>query len=420
MKIPFGISTFQRLAAGVSLIALKNCMIEGNPILTDSQVSAVDRPAMRKFAEVGAGPIRSIYTAPSLFDDSLFVVSATYLHNVTTSGVVSTIGQLSGTPLGDVSWAATGQIGPTPPRLFLTEGGVLWLYTDDSESLGHLEASGAIANGDVVRIDSTYYQFTTGSVDTGTPAGTVGSPWLVFMDGTIGGSLTNLYNAINDTGEAGVDYSTLLEEHGTVRASAASAADLYVNAIVPGAGGDTIVTTETGANLSWGAGTLQNGGTSQLRQVQMPNDVGAISITFINGYVIVVPIQDLELETLGRFYWIEPGETYVDTLNFATAERTPDGVLQVGSFGNMFWLFGTISTEPWIATGNPDAPMERYQPIIFDRGSWQGTARQLKDCLLVIDEDGGVFRIRSGQERLSRPDIEERIRKAMHLQALSE
>lgn len=122
-----------------------------------------------------------------------------------------------------------------------------------------LTASGAISDGNVVRIDNTYYRFSTGSLDTGAPAGTSANPWKVLIGGTVADSLLNLFKAIGATGVAGTDYSTALTAHTTVDANGVTATQVSVTAknILAAA----IVTTETGANLAWVSGTLINGAT---------------------------------------------------------------------------------------------------------------------------------------------------------------
>ena len=55
--------------------------------------------------------------------------------------------------------------------------------------------------------------------------------------------------------------------------------------------------------------------------------------------------------------------------------------------------------------------------VVYDRGAWEGTAVQVKDSMIAVDEDGGVFRFGAGIERISTPDIEQRIRQAMQYQA---
>lgn len=408
-----------RFDAKSTSISFKNRMLDPNPVFNEDPVSAVSRPAMKKFAEIGVGPVRSLFSAPGLFSEALFGVSGMELYRVETDGSDSFIAEISSSFFGDVSWAAVANVGDVPPRLFFTDGGVLWVYAENGEATGRLVLSANAANGDDVVIDGVYYNFTTGSVDAGAPAGTAGNPWNVAVGATTADSVQNLYDAINDSGVAGTAYSTALTEHATVRAHQTTSSAVYVSAKTAGAGGNSIATTETGANMAWDAATLQNGGTATVRQVTMPDDIGAISVAHINSYVIVVPVQDVTLGTIGRFYWIEPGETYVDPINFATAERAPDKVHQVGVFGNMFWLCGQTTTEPWLVVGDIDAPMQRYQSILFDRGSWEGTMVVVKDSVVVTDQHGGVFQIKGGDTRISRPDIEARIRRAMAIEVAS-
>jgi hypothetical protein len=416
--ITLGPSTFDRSVSKAAETFVKNRFVENNPVLNDSGASFITRPALNKFMEVGDGHIRKVYSAPGVFNDDLFVVSGTFLHRVDkNSGISRSLGELSTTGNGSISMAATAPIGDgataVPAHLFIAEGGTLWVYTENGAAIGQLEVSTTVANGDVVKIDTIYYQFTNASVDAGTPLGTLANPWLVPVTGVNSTDMDSLFHAVNATGVAGTDYSTALVEHPTVFAFAAGAIDLYVSFKTNGAAGNVTSITETGAGLAWTTATLTGGGEEQLRQVELPDDNGAISVAHINSYVIVVPVQSEDLGTNGRFYWIQPGEVTIDPLDFATAERSPDKLHQVIVFGEMFWLLGEKTTEPWITTGVLAAPMQKFQGLLFDRGSWEGTAVQVKDSLIVVDEDGGVFQIGGGQKRISRPDIEEKIRKAI-------
>jgi hypothetical protein len=226
-----------------------------------------------------------------------------------------------------------------------------------------------------------------------------------------------MFQAINRQGAPGTTYSTALTIHPTAEAISYGANDLFVQAKIPGSLGNGIVTAETGANLAWSSGTFSGGGANQISQITLPDDAGAISVSYINSFVIVVPVQDDAIGTKGRFYWIEPGERIVDPLNFANAERSPDRINQVITYGDMFWLFGDTTTEPWVTTGAQEAPMQRFQGILFDRGSWEGTAVKVRDSMIVVDEEGGVFIVNNGQRRISNPAIEERIRRAIGAQS---
>lgn len=415
--LPRNASSARRQVAKAAEAVLKNRYIEENTALNDTPFSYISRPGLKKWMTVGDGHIRKVFSEPGVFDDDLFVVSGVFLYRVDAATETATlIGELNNDPLGSVSMAATAPVGEIPAYLYIAEGGVLWCYTEESGSLGHLDVTGTITSGEQVEINGTYYQFTSGSVDTGTPAGTSGNPWLVDMGASTSAAVYNLYLAINAKGTPGTTYSTDLTEHATVSATSQSGGDLYVRADASGSIGDTYTTTETLANGAWEAATLQNGGQPALYQIDTPDDNGAISVAHINSYVIVVPVQDEDLATNGRFYWIEPGENEIDPLNFATAERSPDKLHQVVVFSDMFWLLGEKTTEPWITTGDAAAPMQRYRSMLFDRGSWEGTAIQVKDSLIVADQDGAVFQIKGGLKRISTPQIEERIRKAIQLE----
>lgn len=415
VDIPVGRSTFRRDVSRIASIPLRNRAFEQNPVLNASQdlPSLFVRPSMRKFTEIGTGPIRFAFDEPGTFEDAAFIVSGEQLYMLETDGTETLLGTIGYN--GAVSMAAVGQIGETPDRLFIAEGGVLWVFATNGEARGQLQASGAIANLDTVVIDGIYYRWTNGSVDAGTPAGTAGNPWLVALGVGNSAALQALYYAINASGTAGTDYSTVLVQNARVQAYAVAANDLYVSAREAGVAGNAYTTTETGANISWtNGGTLTGGGTSQLRQVGTPDDVGAISVDVLNSYVVVVPVQGRGVN--GRFWWVEPGETIIDPLNFATAERSPDAILQVVVFSDRVWLCGQTTTEPWVTTGNLDAPWQRFSGILYDRGTWEGTAVRVKDSLILVDPDGAVFQISGGLKRVSRPDIEERIRRAIQLE----
>jgi len=412
-------SDYLRSVAKEPYIALRNRFAERNMALNDSPVSLISRPGLTRFTSVGEGPVRGLYSSAGSFNSDLFAVSGLELYRINAmTGAPTLVGAISTDPVGDVSMAAVAPIGDVPGYLFIADGAILWVYTDNGHSLGQLQVSGLIDDGDVVRMGATYYQFTNGSVDAGTPAGTVGSPWLVSRAGVVSTDVASLYFAVNNIGLGGTTYSTDLVRNPEVEGLSYSSADLFIQAITAGSSGDSIVTTETGANMAWNNATLIDGGEAQLSQILLPDDSGAISLAHINSYVIVVPVQSDAFGTMGRFYWIEPGETVVNPLNFATAERSPDGIHQVITFSDMFWLFGENTTEPWVTTGNPAAPMTRFQGILFDRGSWEGTAVKVKDKMVVVDEEGGVFVQANGQRRVSTPDIEERIRGAIQRESL--
>jgi hypothetical protein len=416
MDIPLSRSDYFRGVAKEARIRTRNRYFETNPILTKEQATLIARMGMRRYLSVGDGPIRAVYSQPGSFDDAVFVASGTQLWRVDTDSTKTLIGTIESPSINNfVSMAATSNIGTTPAYLFVAAGSALFLYVEDGYALGTI--SGVPANNDTVRVDTTYYKFTSGSVNAGTPLGTLANPWLVALGVSTATAWANFAAALDNSGTPGTQYSTALSANTSIKVTNVSGTAVTVRASAIGALGNTIVTTETGAAIAWTAATLTGGGNASWTQVDTPDDVGIISVAYIASFVVAVPAQGQGIN--GRFFWIDPGETTIDPLDFATAERAPDPISGVIVFGDQFWLPGSSTTEVWYFTGNDDSPVLRVQGIVFDRGAWEGTAVQVKDSMIIADNEGAVWQIQGGAKRISRPDIEERIREAIQLQASS-
>lgn len=414
MDIPLSRSDYFRGVAKEARIRTRNRYFEQNPVLTDKQAALLARMGMRRYMFIGQGPIRGVYSQAGSFNDAAFVVSGDSLFRVDRNGTQTFIGVIdTPSPNTTVKMAATSNIGVTPAYLFVAGGSVLMMYMQNGYAVGTI--AGSPANNDVVRIGPTYYKFTNGSVNAGTPLGTLAFPWLVALGVSDLSAWTNFGDAVANSGTPGTQYSTALVASVDVTVTLRSGGAVAVRSNYIGAIGNGTITTETGAAIAWGAGTLTGGGGATWSQVDTPGDVGIIDLGYIASYVVAVPAQGQGIN--GRFFWIDPGETTIDALNFATAERAPDPISGVAVFGDQFWLPGSNTTEAWYFTGNIDSPVLRVQGIVFDRGAWEGTAIQVKDSMIVVDNEGAVFQIRGGAKRISRPDIEERIREAIQYQA---
>lgn len=416
-KVDFFSGDYSRfgIADGGPIIQ-RNRYFEMHPQLSEDGVSLLARPGMRYLTTVGEGPIRGMHTEEGLFQGNLFVASYDALYRMSPDLTQTLLYQGLQNPEGGVvNMTGTAPIGDVPEFLFFADGRNLFVYIENGYATGII--SGAPANNDVVRIDNTYYQFTNASVDAGAPAGTLANPWKVALGINTAAAWANFAAAVAANGTAGTQYSTALTKNGVVTVIGSGTTSVSVQAVNPGTPGNAIITTETGAAIAWTGGTLAGGGNPQVRTVAMPEDVGAFDVATINSFVIVLPTQEGEYK--GRFYWIEPGETTVDPLNFATAERSPDEVLGVEVVGDTFYLPGPGSTEVWYVSQDPTNRMQRLQGVVFDRGTWEGTATAIHGVMMVAGADGSVFKIVNGvPQRVSIPGIAQIIREAIQEQRL--
>ena len=138
---------------------------------------------------------------------------------------------------------------------------------DSVRATGTLTASGVFSNGNTVTIGGYVYTFRTALT---VPA----VPFEVLIGISAAVSLDNLQAAINAGAGAGTTYSTGTFAHPDVTATTNSDTTQVVQARLGGTNGNSIATTETGANSAWGAATLASGanGTFYRGQTQRDND----------------------------------------------------------------------------------------------------------------------------------------------------
>jgi hypothetical protein len=144
--------------------------------------------------------------------------------------------------------------------------------------------------------------------------------------------------------------------------------------------------------------------TEALALISMPDGRQVIDVDQLDGYIILLCPD-------GRFYWLEPGQTTVDPLNFATAESSADAAIAVCRVGDEFWIFGADSIEPWQSSGDQDAPFAPAVGRVYSRGCLErDSVRRFDNSVVWVGEDFNVYRGGSVPEILSDPAISERVR----------
>lgn len=147
-----------------------------------------------------------------------------------------------------------------------------------------------------------------------------------------------------------------------------------------------------------------------------PNPASVGSVAVINSYFILTVLNTQ------RFYWISPGDTDPDPLNFASAERVPDSIVSVHILSDEIWFVGASAPEVWSTTGDDAAPFQRINGRVYSDGcAFRDTSinvvyNSLPAAIWVSDTRSVV--LAQGQvTKISNPSVEELLRGATTLRA---
>jgi len=153
-----------------------------------------------------------------------------------------------------------------------------------------------------------------------------------------------------------------------------------------------------------------------MNEVTIPDDKPVKSVAVING-TFILTIKDSQ-----RFYWINPGETDPDALDFAEAERLPDAIEKVAVLTDEIWFIGTQGPEVWSTTTDPDIPFQRingrvYNEGCIDKNTVVSSVFNDLPCLLWVTSTGTVVLAQGSVKKISSGSVEEFIKTSNNLRA---
>lgn len=418
-EVPLGKYAYNRQTAGEPEIYMLNRFFEQNPTNLATGNALLSRPGTTAFGDFGEGPIRGFAGVPGAFNGDLFVFSGNEVYRTDNAGTTTL---LAGIVLGSDQPQVTFMVGAGYEFMFVADGLLLQFYPGGSRAEGVLTVSAVTPPNiatQVLNLGGIYYGWSA-TVNTGTPDGTVANPFLVLVGANDEESLANMASAISYSGVRGTTYSsTLGGPHPTIQIPYAddppTPTTITFQAKSEYADGNTLATVVTsGGDMSFGAATLTGGGVHALSGVATPDGAAISSLATLASHVIAV------VANTQKFYWITPGETTIDPLNFASAESEPDNILSAITVGDQVWLLGQSATEAWYATGELSPAFAPIQGRAYARGVVPGTTVRLKDSVFLVGDDRVVYKIAGGLERVSNHGIEERIRRQLRREAEAE
>lgn len=134
-----------------------------------------------------------------------------------------------------------------------------------------------------------------------------------------------------------------------------------------------------------------------IANIVFPDTASVTAVTYIGSLFVYARASS------AKFYWSTPldGRT-IDALDFATAEREPDQLLDIAALGDNLWLFGQQSVEAWAHTGDADLPFTRLENVAFDKGIHStGCVVRADNSLIFVAANGGVYRVGEVPELIS-------------------
>lgn len=287
------------------------------------------------------------------------------------------------------------------------EAGNAITTTMDSQtcSWGATLAHGDQAENYKIGINGTWYGWNAADVDAGPPDGSQAKPFLA-DPGT--DPLLAMENMINFVGTRGEDFSTVLTTANTDVSASSADGVLTLTSRLRTTDANSITLHVSGPSdlLPPSGATLTGGGQHALRGIEIPTGESAVAVATLNGFAFVA-VKDSQ-----KFYLVRPGEVTIDALDFFSKESAPDPIVDMQRVGDVMFIMGSSSTEPWAATGNSDAPFAPIQGRASSRGIVDGTAVPVDEStIIVVGNDYRVYAVGAVPKVISDHGIEERIRR---------
>jgi len=422
--LPLVKSDWRRDTAEEPVGKVLNRFFEENPMNLSEGTAMIVRPGLRRWVYLDGSSILGLYSQDGAFDNHLFAIQSNKVRRIRPDGTFT--GNLTTAFTDRITSNNRGcfsnAIGAIPSYFFFVREGILDCYCNSPVATASLVFTGTPENNSIVTIGGIYYKFTNATVDTGTPDGSSSSPYLVAIGTFLSDSISNLSKAVNGTGTPGTDYSTATVKNTLANANILTADTIQFYATVGGVvGNSTAVTVSATTVMTWSSSTLVGGSNTgeetKAYPVPLPADESDLFLREIEvnqvvsiGSYVLVTVNSRYNGTSGRFYWINPGETWIDPLSYATAESNPDSIVSIRVVGDKVWFLGRDSIEVWTITGDPFLPFNKIAGLTINFGSLEGTDVTLNNTLIFAEPTGVVYAVNNGLQRISTNSIEERIR----------
>lgn len=174
---------------------------------------------------------------------------------------------------------------------------------------------------------------------------------------------------------------------------------------IDGDGVGYIVASDTEVVCGRGATAYSYNGTN-LAAISFPDGADVTKVAYTASYFIFLRAGT------GKWYFSAVGDARtVDPLDFATAESSPDALLDLIVLDGVIYFCGPESIEPWAPTGDADLPYTPIQQRVFEQGIIAtGCIVSVDNTLIWIGKDAITYRLSDVPQAVSDDGIVERSR----------
>lgn len=174
---------------------------------------------------------------------------------------------------------------------------------------------------------------------------------------------------------------------------------------IDGDGVAYIVASDTEVVCGRGATAYSYNGTN-LAAISFPDGADVTKVAYTASYFIFLRAGT------GVWYFSAIGDARtIDPLDFATAESSPDALLDLIVLDGVIYFCGPESIEPWAPTGVADLPYTPIQQRVFEQGIIAtGCIVSVDNTLIWIGKDAITYRLSDVPQAVSDDGIVERSR----------
>ncbi|MBI0474219.1 hypothetical protein D9601_02415 [Sphingomonas sp. MA1305] len=174
---------------------------------------------------------------------------------------------------------------------------------------------------------------------------------------------------------------------------------------VTGAGTAKFAGVDGATMLTRGADLYRTDGAT-LTQIAFPDGASTTAIAYLAGYAVASRANTRRL-------YFALDSTNWDALDYVSAEQSTEAIIGMSVLVDQLAVFCTRHTEFFFVTGDADAPFQRVQGRIFDKGAKTKDAIvRMDNTVFWVGHDNIVYRADNEPVRVSDHGIEELISKS--------